>query len=354
MNDNKGKVKGAKAKAQPSGGGGGDGEGDEENAKLAAQIKEAVVTEKPNVKWTDIAGLEGAKKALNEAVTLPIRFPKFFENGSIKPWKGILLYGPPGTGKTLLAKACATEVDSTFYSLSSSDLISKFVGESERLIKTLFDMARKEEAAIIFLDEIDSLVSARSEGESESSKRVKTEFLVQMDGAGHDHGKVLTLGATNIPWNLDQAMLRRFQKRVYIDLPDIKARAYFLRLQMKKTPHDLSEQDFDALAVRTENYSGADLAILCKDAAMEPLRDAQKSTKFRKLPNGKYICAGPNEMGHDLHEMGLYDLPDNGLELHAIQKSSFDIALTRTKPTVALPDLVQFEEWTKEFGEFGD
>jgi len=167
--------------------------------------------------FIDVAGLKSAKISIREAVIMPIEFPNFF-NDVVKPWKGILLFGPPGTGKTLLAKACATEVDSTFFSLSSSDLISKFVGESEKMIKILFQMAREHDSSIIFIDEIDSLCSARTEGESEGTKRVKTEFLVQMDGAGsHVGGRVLVLAATNIPWNLDNAILRRFEKRIYID-----------------------------------------------------------------------------------------------------------------------------------------
>lgn len=161
---------------------------------MNAQINEAIVTEKPNVRWTDIAGLEGAKKALQEAVILPIRFPNFFD-GVRTPWKGILLYGvryyilhslqlyqPPGTGKTYLAKACATECDGTFFSVSSADLISKYVGESERTIKSLFAAARERAPSIIFIDEIDSLCGTRSDNENEASRRVKTEFLVQMQG----------------------------------------------------------------------------------------------------------------------------------------------------------------------------
>lgn len=159
------------------------------------------------MKWEDVAGLEFAKTSLKEAIILPSKFPDIFV-GIRKPWKGILLYGPPGTGKTFLAKACATQANSTFFSISSSDLMSKYVGESEKLIKSLFQMAHEKSPSIIFIDEIDSLAGARSEGENESSRRVKTEFMVQMQGVGNDTGGVLVLGATNLPWALDSAIRR--------------------------------------------------------------------------------------------------------------------------------------------------
>lgn len=146
---------------------------------MKSALSSAIVSEKPNVKWDDVAGLENAKEALKEAVILPAKFPQLF-TGKRKPWKGILLYGPPGTGKSYLAKAVATEADSTFFAMSSSDLVSKWQGESERLVKSMFEMAREAKPSIIFIDEIDSLCTARSEGESESSRRIKTEFLVQV------------------------------------------------------------------------------------------------------------------------------------------------------------------------------
>ena len=135
------------------------------------------MAEKPNVKWTDVAGLEGAKESLKEAIILPIKFPQMFQ-GARQPWKGILLYGPPGTGKSFLAKACATECDSTFFSISSSDLVSKWQGESEKLVRNLFEMAREKKPSLIFIDEVDSLCGKRKEDEAESSRRIKTEFLV--------------------------------------------------------------------------------------------------------------------------------------------------------------------------------
>ncbi|CAK9018853.1 Protein SUPPRESSOR OF K(+) TRANSPORT GROWTH DEFECT 1 (AtSKD1) (Protein VACUOLAR PROTEIN SORTING 4) [Durusdinium trenchii] len=137
------------------------------------------MTSKPNIKWDDVAGLEGAKGALQETVILPTRFPQLF-TGKRVPWHGILLYGPPGTGKSYLAKACATEADATFFSISSSDLVSKWMGESEKLVRSLFEMAREAKPAIIFVDEVDSLCGARGEsGESDAARRIKTEFLAQ-------------------------------------------------------------------------------------------------------------------------------------------------------------------------------
>jgi vacuolar protein-sorting-associated protein 4 len=181
---------------------------DQEQQKLKDALSSAIVREKPNVRWDDIAGLEGAKEALKEAVILPIKFPHLFV-GKRTPWKGILLYGPPGTGKSYLAKAVATEAHSTFFSVSSSDLVSKWMGESERLVKQLFQMARDNKPAIIFIDEVDSLCGQRGEGESEASRRIKTEFLVQMQGVGNSMDGVLVLGATNIPWQIDSAIRRR-------------------------------------------------------------------------------------------------------------------------------------------------
>jgi vacuolar protein-sorting-associated protein 4 len=172
-------------------------------------LEGAIVREKPNVRWDDVAGLEGAKAALREAVILPVKFPHLF-TGKRQPWKGILLFGPPGTGKSYLAKAVATEVNSTFFSVSSSDLVSKWLGESERLVRNLFEMARESKPAIIFIDEVDSLCSSRSDSESESARRIKTEFLVQMQGVGSAGDGILVLAATNLPWALDSAIRRRY------------------------------------------------------------------------------------------------------------------------------------------------
>jgi len=212
---------------------------EKENREFENALSNAIVSEKPNVKWSDVAGLENAKESIKEAVILPLKFPQLFID--IKPWQGILLYGPPGTGKSYIAKAVATESDSTFFSISSADLISKWQGESEKLVRTLFQMARKAKPAIIFIDEIDSLCGSRSEGENDSTRRVKTEFLVQMDGVGKEQDGILILGATNLPYSLDNAIRRRFQKRIYIPLPDKAARSEIFRINTSKVSHTLEK-----------------------------------------------------------------------------------------------------------------
>lgn len=326
--------------------------GESDNEKLAAGLLETIVSEKPNVHWDDIAGLFEAKKSLNEALIMPIKYPDFFQ-GNVQPWKGILLYGPPGTGKTFLAKACATECDSTFFSVSSSDLMSKYLGESEKLIKELFAKANEKAPSIIFIDEIDSMCGNRSEGENESSRRVKTEFLVQMQGVGSKNDKVLILGATNLPWALDPAVRRRFERRVYIPLPDFEARRYLIRNKLKGLDKMLSDEDIKLIAERTDGYSGADLEILVRDAAFEPLHLAQATNKFRKVNvNGqfKHVPMQPNAVGPDIITSVVYDLPERSLMLPDVNREDLIKAMMRSKPSVSKKDLDQYTDWTKQYG----
>ena len=260
-----------------------DNDSDPEKKKMQDKLSGAIVMEKPNVKWSDVAGLEVAKESLKEAVILPVKFPQMF-TGNRKPWRGILLFGPPGTGKSYLAKAVATEANnSTFFSVSSSDLVSKWLGESEKLVKNLFELAREHKPSIIFIDEVDSLCSSRSDNESESARRIKTEFLVQMQGVGNDNDGILVLGATNIPWVLDAAIRRRFEKRIYIPLPEAPARAEMFKLHMGDTKAEINDDQYRKLGLQTDGYSGADIQLVVRDALMQPVRFVQTATHFKKV-----------------------------------------------------------------------
>lgn len=181
-----------------------------------------------------------------------------------------------------MAKAVATEANnSTFFSVSSSDLVSKWLGESEKLVRNLFELARQHKPSIIFIDEVDSLCGSRSENESESARRIKTEFLVQMQGVGNSTEGILVLGATNIPWVLDSAIRRRFEKRIYIPLPEENARMIMFKIHLGNTAHVLTEENLKQLAKQTEGYSGADISIIVRDALMQPVRKVQTATHFK-------------------------------------------------------------------------
>jgi len=306
---------------------------------LKGALSSAIVTEKPNVKWSDVAGLESAKEGLKEAVIMPVMFPQLFQ-GARKPWTGILLYGPPGTGKSFLAKACATECNSTFFSISSSDLVSKWQGESERLVKQLFEMAREKKPSLIFIDEVDSLCGKRTEGENESSRRIKTEFLVQMDGCGNSQEGILVMGATNTPWELDDAFRRRFEKRIYIHLPDAQSRAEMFKLKIEGVQNTVSEEDFLNLGNATELYSGSDIKTVSKEALFMPIRTCQNATAFKQLPDGNYTPCKPSDA--EGKKMGMYDVPEGKLKEPAVSFQDYMKALTRIKPSVCEDDLLRY------------
>ncbi|KAB1273791.1 Vacuolar protein sorting-associated protein 4A [Camelus dromedarius] len=338
-----------------------DSEGDNpEKKKLQEQLMGAVVMEKPNIRWNDVAGLEGAKEALKEAVILPIKFPHLF-TGKRTPWRGILLFGPPGTGKSYLAKAVATEANnSTFFSVSSSDLMSKWLGESEKLVKNLFELARQHKPSIIFIDEVDSLCGSRNENESEAARRIKTEFLVQMQGVGSNNDGTLVLGATNIPWVLDSAIRRRFEKRIYIPLPEEAARAQMFRLHLGSTPHNLTDANIHELARKTEGYSGADISIIVRDSLMQPVRKVQSATHFKKVCGPSRT--NPSIMIDDLltpcspgdpgaMEMTWMDVPGDKLLEPVVCMSDMLRSLATTRPTVNADDLLKVKKFSEDFGQ---
>lgn len=344
---------GATKAKKPNGDGGDSGDDDADTKKLRGALAGAILLEKPNVKWSDIAGLETAKDALKEAVILPVKFPQLF-TGNRKPTAGILLYGPPGTGKSFLAKAVATEANSTFFSVSSSDLVSKWMGESERLVKQLFTMARENKPAIIFIDEVDALCGPRGEGESEASRRIKTELLVQMNGVGNDATGVLVLGATNIPWQLDAAVRRRFERRIYIALPDADARMRMFELNIGDVPCECSPQDLRVLADMTDGYSGHDIAVVVRDALMQPIRKIQQATHFKRVGENadKLTPCSPGDAG--ACEMSWLDIGTDELQEPELTVKDFIKAIKNNRPTVNAHDIQNHVSFTNDFGQEGN
>ena len=232
------------------------------------------------VSFDDIAGLQFAKKCVQEVICWPMLRPDLFTGLRSLP-KGVLLFGPPGTGKTLIGKAIAHQVGATFFSISASSLTSKWIGEGERLVRTLFGVAVYRQPSIIFIDEVDSLLCNRTSDENEASRRMKTEFLVQLDGTNTNTvAQVIIIGATNRPDELDDAARRRFIKRIYVPLPDREARRQMMhsllgavgRKPQSQTSgssgskniiyHMLSEADVTALVGKTAGYSGNVVLLL--------------------------------------------------------------------------------------------
>ncbi|KAJ6788883.1 hypothetical protein PWT90_00093 [Aphanocladium album] len=305
----------------------------------AKQILNDIVVQGDEVRWGDIAGLEIAKNALRETVVYPFLRPDLFM-GLREPARGMLLFGPPGTGKTMLARAVATESRSTFFSISASSLTSKYLGESEKLVRALFGLARSLAPSIIFVDEIDSLLSQRSgSGEHEATRRIKTEFLIQWSdlqraAAGRetterdkergDANRVLVLAATNLPWAIDEAARRRFVRRQYIPLPEPTTRETQLRTLLGQQKHSLSPSDVQILVDLTDGFSGSDITALAKDAAMGPLRSLGEALLHMTMD--------------EIRPIGLVD---------------FEASLRTIRPSVSKSGLKEYEDWAQEFGERG-
>ncbi|KAH0985383.1 hypothetical protein GBA52_012560 [Prunus armeniaca] len=292
---------------------------------LAESLARDIVRGNPDVKWESIKGLENAKRLLKEAVVMPIKYPKYF-TGLLSPWKGILLFGPPGTGKTMLAKAVATECKTTFFNISASSVVSKWRGDSEKLVKVLFELARHHAPSTIFIDEIDAIISQRGEGRSEheASRRLKTELLIQMDGLTRTSELVFVLAATNLPWELDAAMLRRLEKRILVPLPEPEARRSMFEELLPLEP-DEEKLPYDLLVERTEGYSGSDIRLVCKEAAMQPLRRLMSFLEDREeiVPEDELPKVGP--IKHEDIEAALKNTrPSAHLQAHRYEKFNAD------------------------------
>lgn len=293
--------------------------------RLIEHVSNEIMDRDPNVRWDDIAGLEHAKKCVTEMVIWPLLRPDIFK-GCRSPGRGLLLFGPPGTGKTMIGKAIAGEAKATFFYISASSLTSKWIGEGEKLVRALFGVASCRQPAVIFVDEIDSLLSQRkSEGEHESSRRLKTQFLIEMEGFDSGNEQVLLIGATNRPQELDEAARRRLTKRLYIPLPSSEARAWIVRNLLEKDGLlKLSKEEIDTICNKTEGYSGSDMKNLVKDASMGPLREAlRQGIEITKL---------------------------NKEDMRPVTLQDFIYALKEVRQSVSSDELGAYDLWNKQFG----
>jgi SpoVK/Ycf46/Vps4 family AAA+-type ATPase len=294
----------------------------EGNGGVSKPSEELVLTEKPKVNWDEVVGLDVAKKAVKEAIVYPVQRPDLFPLG----WpRGILLFGPPGCGKTLLAAAVATEIDANFYSIDAASIMSKWLGEAEQNVSKLFGSARKSatdgKPAIVFVDELDSLMGAHA-NEVGGEIRVRNQFLKEMDGIV-DKGKnlhVYVIGATNKPWDLDWAFIRRFQKRILVPLADHATRLNMFKVY-SATLVISSDVDLDELARISEGFSGSDIRDVCQSAQLKLIGEFFESGKAMD----KAATPRPLTMG------------------------DFRQILEERKPSVSLDMLTAYNRWFEAF-----
>lgn len=288
--------------------------GDDEN-KTNAQ--DWVVREKPNVRFSDIAGLDEVKEEIYLKMIHPFQHRDLAAHYGIDVGGGMLLYGPPGTGKTMFAKAVATELDATMFVVTPAQLMSKWVGEAEQNVRSLFDAAKAEEKAIIFLDEVEAMVPARRRSDSSVMQRVVPQILQEIEGFDRKGGRALLfLGATNEPWSLDPAMMRpgRLDSKVYIPLPDAPARFRLFEIYLGKRPLD-DDVDLAVCAERTDGYSGADVKAVCGRSATRPFLESVGGAPPRRIRMADVLAA-----------------------------------VDETPPSVSRSDCVKYEKWAAESG----
>lgn len=311
-----------------------------------------IQSEKPDIKWTDVAGLTEAKENIDQVIIMPNMTPQVSQENKI-PYHSILLYGPPGTGKTLLAKATATHNNNfSFFSVSSCDIVSICNSEShsEETLRFIFDKARSEAPAIIFIDDIDILFTDLSEKKSEFTKHTKAEFINQMDRVLKSNDAIFIITATNKPWNLDSDIIKLFDKKAFISLPDFDARKEIIGQQIKGNTPALTAQEINELSHMTAGFSGADIIILIRQASMCSIKSIMNSQYFFMHLDQLWPCSSDHPEAIKLTVDEMTEEQRNIIAPAPIEYTNLIDSLIEVKPSISKDELDRFDKWKREFG----
>ncbi|XP_027357776.1 putative cell division cycle ATPase isoform X2 [Abrus precatorius] len=312
---------------------------------------EVIPANEIGVTFSDIGALDEIKESLQELVMLPLRRPDLFKGGLLKPCRGILLFGPPGTGKTMLAKAIANEAGASFINVSMSTITSKWFGEDEKNVRALFTLAAKVAPTIIFVDEVDSMLGQRTRvGEHEAMRKIKNEFMTHWDGLlTGPNEQILVLAATNRPFDLDEAIIRRFERRIMVGLPSAENREMILKTLLTKEKHE--NLDFQELATMTEGYSGSDLKNLCITAAYRPVRELIQQERMKEVEKKKREAEGQNsEDASNNKDKEEHEITLRPLNMEDMRQAKSQVAASFASEGSVMNELKQ---WNDLYGEGG-
>uniref|UniRef100_A0A803PNQ4 AAA+ ATPase domain-containing protein n=1 Tax=Cannabis sativa TaxID=3483 RepID=A0A803PNQ4_CANSA len=318
---------------------------------------EVIPASEIGVTFSDIGALDEIKESLQELVMLPLRRPDLFNGGLLKPCRGILLFGPPGTGKTMMAKAIAKEAGASFINVSMSTITSKWFGEDEKNVRALFTLAAKVSPTIIFVDEVDSMLGQRSRaGEHEAMRKIKNEFMTHWDGLLTKPGeRILVLAATNRPFDLDEAIIRRFERRILVGLPSMDNREMILKTLLAKEKIE-ERLNYKELATMTEGYSGSDLKNLCTTAAYRPVRELIQQERLKDLEKKqKPLVSSETVSSSEKTEKPESGKEETGIILRPLNMEDFRVAKNQVAASFAAEGSVmnELKQWNELYGEGG-